>query len=332
MRTTSKLFWMFDRMISPVEEVPVSYSAEILSDAISPAGVRLTTFLVRHPRFILAEINTHRMLAKNGASSRAIPVRKRIASIEADPFIPEEFGRNQRGMQATTILEGLAVEQALDIWKDACRDSIKSAKALAEIEVHKQIANRLLEPFAWQTTILSATSWANFYNRRCHRDVQPEFRIIAELMLDLHRRSIPIHVPAGWWSMPLVSEEEHPTTDRTYYTGVYRSADNPIDWRKISAARCARVSYLTHEGLRDLDEDLKLYERLVSSGHLSPLEHVACAMVSRTPPAGGPFFGWDQLRKGIMNEDCLPQEDGQFVWVDRRYAWEDPSKPRPCSE
>jgi len=67
--------------------------------------------------------------------------------------------------------------------------------------------------------------------------------------------------------------------------------------RRVSAARCARVSYLTHQGLREIERDLELYERLRADRHLSPFEHVA------TPAPDGAFQanfrGWIQMRRDI---------------------------------
>jgi hypothetical protein len=63
-------------------------NAKIVADSLSIHGDRLTTLLITFPRFILAEVNTHRMLSKNTSSSRAIPFEKMIQSVEKDPFIP----------------------------------------------------------------------------------------------------------------------------------------------------------------------------------------------------------------------------------------------------
>jgi hypothetical protein len=125
----------------------VSYEAKIIADSISLAGVRLTTLQVTFPRFILAEFNTHRMLSRNSASSRAVPVKKRVEAVLADPFIPEQFGRNQKGMQARHNLEGEDASRAHEIWMGTLNVAALEAQHLDEIGVHKQLANRLLEPF-----------------------------------------------------------------------------------------------------------------------------------------------------------------------------------------
>jgi hypothetical protein len=107
------------------------YECKIIADSVSPAGVRLTTLQITFPRFILAELNTHRMLSRNSASSRAIPVNKRIQQIMADPFIPEQFGRNQKGMQAHHNLEGEDATLAHEIWMGTLNVAALEAQHLA---------------------------------------------------------------------------------------------------------------------------------------------------------------------------------------------------------
>ncbi len=269
------------------KEQLMAYSARILADSLAPSGRRLTTFEVTFPRIVLAEFNTHRMLSRNSASSRAIPVEKRIAAVEADPFVPESFGRNQRGMQAASNLEGLAAEQAEQVWRESCRRAIHHARAFAEIGVHKQLANRLIEPFCWHTVIVSATEWQNFFNLRCHPAAQPEIRRIAEMMRDLYESGDPIELDIGEWHLPLVFVSEQKELD-------------PKLLPLVSAGRCARVSYLTHDGRRDPAEDVKLANRLQADGHMSPFEHPAQAI--ERPDRHGNFVGWFQLRKTFPGE------------------------------
>lgn len=265
----------------------MGYSARILADSLSPAGCRLTTFEVTFPRIVLAEFNTHRMLSRNSASSRAIPVEKRIAAVEADPFIPESFGRNQRGMQAGEALDGTEAAAAEHSWRVACRMAIGEARVLAGLGVHKQLANRLIEPFCWHTVIVSATEWRNFFGLRCHPAAQPEIRRIAEMMRALYDASAPTRLHIGEWHLPLVSAEE-------------RVEVAPHRLPLVSAGRCARVSYLTHDGRRDLAEDVRLANQLMADGHMSPFEHPAQALA--IPDQIGNFSGFLQLRKQIVGE------------------------------
>ena len=245
----------------------MAYECRILADSISPAGHRITSFEVTFPRIVLAEVNTHCMLARNSASSRAIPVAKRIAAVETDMFVPEAFGRNQKGMQPGEALTDKDAEDARFHWEEAAGECLRRADRLAAIGVHKQYANRLLEPFSWHTAVITATDLDNFFHLRVNPLAQGEFVKAAQLMQAGRDNSEPRVLNYGEWHVPYVDGSE-----------VIELQDKGIDFAKVSVARCARVSYLTQNGVRDPAEDLALYERLESSGHMSPLEHVARSM------------------------------------------------------
>lgn len=264
------------------------YECKILADSWSTSGHRLTTFEVTFPRFILAEFNTHRMLSRNAASSRAIPINKRIEAIEKDPYIPEEWGSKKAGMQAGPPIEDVAPLRRR--WLYARDQAIDNARWLDESGVHKQLVNRLLEPFAWVTVVASATTWDNFFHLRTHPDAQPEFQIIAKMMQSAMRVSRPPTLQSYDWHLPYITPEEVEAEDRDY-----------IVLARMSSARCARVSYLTHDGKRDRDKDLELANRLFTSGHMSPFEHPA--MAQDKPYAAGNFLGWTPYRKFLVNED-----------------------------
>jgi thymidylate synthase ThyX len=268
----------------------MTFNATILADSLSPGGARLTTLELTYPRIVHAEMLTHRMLSRNAASSRAIPVAKLIEQVRTTPFIPETWGSNQAGMQAAAPLEGKDAEWAESQWLAARNEALYHAEGLAARGVHKQMVNRLLEPFQWYTAIFSATEWGNFLALRCHPDAQPEIRRIAEMVRDALATSTPASVRFGEWHLPLT-----PDLPRL------REAFGLESIKRIAAGRCARVSYLTHHGERDPGADLDLCDRLIASGHLSPLEHVA------TPghEAGamyGNFRGWAQMRTAVPNE------------------------------
>lgn len=288
----------------------MAYAAKIVADSISEAGDRLTTMEVTFPRMVLAEYNTHRVFSRNSASSRAIPVLKQLMRIEENPFIPIYWGKDQSGMQAEQELSLADQERATAIWLAARDDALKHTRALLNLGVHKQIANRLLEPFMWHTVIVTATEWSNFFALRAHADAQPEIRVIAELMQEAYNTSQPKLLREGEWHLPLIQPDE--------YDGVFEFSEEA---RKISSARCARVSYLTHDGKRDIEADLTLYERLVGGGHMSPLEHVAVPdfyvpdindFGDQFGPIsngfhGSNFRGWKQFRKFIPHEDDYSQ-------------------------
>jgi thymidylate synthase ThyX len=239
----------------------VAYNARVLLDSTSPAGVRLTTLEVTFPRFVLAEFNTHRRFSRNSASSRAIPTSKLIERVLKDPAVPLEWGKNKAGMSASDVLLGDLAQEAQRVWLGARDAAVAHAQRLLDLDVHKQELNRLLEPFLWHTVIVSATEWENFFELRCAPNAQPEIRAAALLMRDAMSASVPQTLDDGQWHTPLLQPDE--------------SSLDPETRRRVSAARCARVSYLTHQGQREIERDLELYERLRADRHLSPFEHVA---------------------------------------------------------
>lgn len=288
---------------------PRGYSCSVLADSTTPSGVRLTTILVRFPRIVLAEFNTHRMLSRNSASSRAIPVEKRIQAVMEDPFIPAAFCSNQRGMQAGGVLGTDEHALAWRTWMAAAADACEKARQLAAAGVHKQWANRLIEPFAWTEVIASATEWSNFFHLRISPMAQPEIRAAAEAMKAAMDASTPKALLPGQWHLPLVSNEDRLEAMELDPPG----PETPEGWMrlaKLSTARCARVSYLTHEGKRDPSVDIALHDKLLADGHLSPFEHPAMVGGSADPRPqvyDGEFIGnfrapWVQYRKTIPRE------------------------------
>lgn len=277
------------------------FSAKILADSISEDGARLTTFELTFPRVILAEWNTHRMISRNAASSRAIPTEKLIQRILDDPFIPE-FCANQKGMQAGDAIEEDDAQLARLKWLDARDFAIGVAKSFHALNIHKQYVNRLLEPWMWCTVIASATEWANLFALRCNPQAEPSFQRVAGLALDAYRASTPCLVPAGQWHLPLFYKEDWLAITEPN-SPTLRSEISPNDIaKKVSVGRCARVSYLTHDGKRDFEADIELHDRLALSGHWSPFEHVATPFNSRHDQSGN-FVGWDQYRKGFAAEN-----------------------------
>mgnify|MGYP001562057873 FL=1 len=291
----------------------MAYECKVLADSLSPCGVRLTTMQVTFPRIVLAEFNTHRVFSRNTASSRANPVEKQIRKIEEDPFIPVYWGKNQKGMSADVELTPEEIEVEIQEWLADRNYMVDSARRRMKRGVHKQIANRPLEAYMWHTCIVSATEWANFFALRCHKDAQPEIRVIAEMMRAEYNRKYEITLPDGTvdevdhvesltygeWHLPLVTPEERIATEALDL--------DPLYWVKVSAGRCARVSYLTHDGRRAPEEDVALCDRLMSSGHMSPLEHPATPYpigweYMDYPEFCGNFRGWTQYRKTILGE------------------------------
>jgi hypothetical protein len=258
-----------------------TYDCRVDADSISPTGIRLTTMIVTFPRFILAEFNTHRVFSRNAASSRAIPTWKRIEAVKEHPFVPDPAA-NQPGMQAGRPLDEGDIADFRRQWLLARVYALASAESMTKLNVHKQWANRLLEPFSWVTVIVSSTDWKNFFAQRCHPDAQPEFQKIACMMRDALEASTPRPVDFGAWHVPMISDD-----DRAIYGQQYL--------RLMSAGRCARVSYLNHEGQSDPSADIKLAEKLLAAKppHASPFEHQATPLAQQTR---GNFRGWRQFR------------------------------------
>jgi thymidylate synthase ThyX len=254
--------------------------AKVLLDSINEYGNRLTTMEVKMHRYVLAEFNTHRAFSRNGASSRAIPVEKQIKAVLENPALPPSWGKNQKGMQAEVDLNPDEQQMSLNTWLIARDNAVSSAQKLLEIGVHKQITNRLLEPWMWYTAIVSFTEFPNFEEQRCSPLASPEMQAVAYAMQSALKESTPQLHTEGGWHLPLIQEDEW---------GI-----NLNVLQKISVARCARVSYLTHDGKRDIQEDIKMYDKLhyAVPPHKSPFEHVAKAHTD----GSGNFKGWMQFR------------------------------------
>jgi thymidylate synthase ThyX len=268
----------------------MAYSCKILADSVNPYDCRLTTFEITYPRMVLAELNTHRVFSRNAASSRAIPVQKLIDRVETDPVMPVWWGKNQPGMSAKEELTGEELRLAKEAWLIARDNAVINAKRMLDIGMHKQIVNRLLEPWMWVTNILTATEFNNFYALRCHPDAQPEIKVIAEMMRETQAKSTPTYLESDEWHLPLVPDFEE-----------LKAAGYDIDdIVKIACGRAARVSYLTHDGKREPSADIELHDKLQTSGHMSPFEH--CAMSQSSDYFYGNLRGFKQYRKFLSNE------------------------------
>ena len=265
----------------------MTISANIILDSISPDGIRLVTLELKYPRFIHAEFMTHRVMSRNASSSRAIPVKKVLENIRKDPAMPIHWGQNQPGMQANN--EVADIEAAKALWMEACNHACDIAEKMIDSDLHKQIANRITEPFAHIHVLVTATEWDNFFTLRDHKDAQPEIKELAIQMRKAMEASTPTLVENDTWHLPFVREDEKHLDQETLL--------------KISTARCARVSYLTHDGQTpSVEKDIKLYDQLITNRpiHASPSEHQASP--SKQIEWSGNFRGWTQHRKLIESE------------------------------
>ncbi len=267
--------------MNKIEVKLISYSES------SETGKRLATFSLKIPKFIWGHVISHRVLSRNSASSRAIPAKRIRKSVLADPFVPVYFGKNKPGMQSGKPLRGTSLWLAQKIWLWSRYIPVFFHYLGEAVGIHKEVVNRIIEPWLMVDIVVTATEWSNFLSLRANGDAQPEIRYVAEQIDFLMKEQVPKRLSAGDWHMPFVLDGE-------------RDIDLEIK-KKVSAARCARVSYSLFDGTAsDIASDLKLCEKLSSSGHWSPFEHVAQAM--RTRERAGNFVGWKQYRKEFEAE------------------------------
>jgi len=262
----------------------MSCAVNVLADSIAPNGVRLTTLQLRYWRAIHSEFMTHRVFSRNASSSRAIPIKKVIQQVWNDPAGPVYWGANQPGMQASTELTGWRNRIARFLWRLASKVACGFAWCLMEVGLHKQVANRLLEPWQRINVLVTSTEWDNFFNLRCHPDAQPEIKELAEAIRGALASSVPKFLNIGEWHLPYITEDEL----TKYDVGTLV---------KVSTARSARVSYLTFDNKPSkLEDDIRLHDRLVVAEpmHASPAEHQATPL--ETDAFCRNFRGWRQYR------------------------------------
>lgn len=240
-------------------------SAKVVCDSIFN-GNRLTTLEIELHRFVLPEFNTHRTLSRNFQSSRAVPVEKMIEQVRSNPAMPVHWGKNQPGMVAKEELEGCDLDATKDDWKVAARAAASIATRLDLYGAHKQIVNRILEPFMWTKGVVTATekAWKAFFDLRCHKDAQPEIQALAFEIKKALEISEPVERKEGDWHLPYVDD----------------FSVRSLNAIKVSASCCGQVSYRKLDD--SLDKAIKIYDmlNLPENGvykedppHFSPTEH-----------------------------------------------------------
>lgn len=274
------------------------FAARVETDSISPAGRRLITAVATYPRCVHSELMTHRAFERNAASSRAIPFAKMVSMVEVNPFIPIKWGAEQKGMQTGAEIDAEDRPTAEEEWLGARDAAVSQAESLHRLGIHKSICNRLLEPFAWITTIITATEWENFFRLRCHPDAEIHLQKIAYMLRDAIAASEPVPLKSGEWHTPFVKD-----VDRQEIASL---GMGEMETLSVSAARAARVSYLTHDGVRSVVKDLELFDKLANGsgfGHFSPHGHVAQA-ADDGDSWSGPLRGYKQFRKLFAHENA----------------------------
>lgn len=306
-------------------------TAVVIADSISDQDVRITTFQLRYWRAIHAELMTHRVFSRNAGSSRARPSKDIIKQVANDPWGPIHWGVNQSGMQAEIELDPDALLQAGFNWRNAAKRAANSATSLLDLGLHKQIVNRVLEPFTYIDVVVTATDYANWFALRLDKDAQPEIQQLAQAMESAMDASKPVLLNPGEWHLPYITTNDY--AEAQNHISYVISKDRPetlLDLlKKISAARCARTSYKAFDGkVASIDDDLSLFDKLMSGNlkHASPTEHIAtpdikigfrnidpstqtredpyalCESIWKNPKLHANFRGWIQFRKTIPNE------------------------------
>lgn len=324
----------------------MGYRARVICDSISPADMRLVSVEAEFPRVVLAENVTHRLISdesgveflayaratskdisKNSASSRAIPVKKVVQKVLEDPYIPERFSRAGAGMQEAGFFEpgDPGYQENVDGWLRARDAMVELAEGMMKRGVHKQDANRLLEPFVWMTQVLTADQlgWNNFFALRCDKHAHPALRKLARMLFLAMRQSQPERLSYGQWHLPYIRPEEK---QGFFWHPLAQEKQVIPDLLKFSAARVAWTSYENANQEGTPDKMLGTWSKLVESKpvHSSPTEAQA------TPPPYPSFLaddchscyrsnfrGWLQLRKFIpseFNPEYNPSEEEIASW------------------
>jgi len=333
----------------------MSFSLNIVADSVSPMGCRLITPLTTFPRYILAELNTHRMLTRNSASSRAIPFKKMVAAVEENPFIPMAWMKEHKGMQGTEYFNDTDVCESPDgsqtytrtsvfkqTWLEARDAAIKAAEQMTILGLTKQMCNRLLEPFMYHTALLSATEWENFFALRADGAADIHISKLAEMMLESFNNNTPKQLKEGEWHIPFGDKID--TAENAEMLAAImlpdlkasNGADNADELIikakiKIATARCAQTSYtVVGDGEKEMNFDslVKLHNRLATSKHWSPFEHCARVMTMKEwfvhhKVVSMPHDFYEQIyskKYQILHHFDYMYEDGKKIYV-KEYGW-----------
>jgi hypothetical protein len=223
-------------------------SAKVICHSKAPNGEELITLEIELHRFVLPEFNTHRCLSRNFQSSRAVPVTKMIEQVRSKPAIPVHWGKNQKGMVAEIENQSLVSNgeyTSEEWWSLAAISAARFAEELHDAGYHKQIVNRLLEPFMWTKGVVTATrtGFESFFKLRSHKDAQPEIKALSDAMRASIEGSTPNELNYGQYHLP--------------YVDVSFEIEDAV---KVSTSCCAQVSYRTLDD--SLDKALKIYDML----------------------------------------------------------------------
>lgn len=294
-------------------------TAKVLADSINPWGKRITTFELEYPRLVHSEFMTHRQFSRNAASSRAIPIESVIAQVKNNPAFPSKWGKNKKGMQADEELSEYKQQQAKELWLASRDIAVAFATSMNDLRLHKQVVNRILEPYQFIKVVMTTTEYDNWKWLRLHKDADPTIYDLAESIEEARNSSIPLYLEEGMWHIPYVNSQINVDGFQVFYEEDSLGNENLLDVEnaiKIGCSSCAQVSYRKLDKSKEKAEDL--YQRLVDSEpvHASAFEHVAkvCEGFNdsgitgykiegkQMQPVSGNFTGgWIQYRQLIPN-------------------------------
>jgi len=289
-----------------------SFKVEVLAYSKSVNDVMAVSFYLMYPRFIHSEMMTHKDFSRSAASSRAIPVAKMLSQVWNKPAMPVHWGANIAGMQAKSELTGWKRRVAINLWMLAGKTACVFAWFLTKVKLHKQVANRILEPWQLMHVTLTTSKLANFFNLRIHPDAQPEINYLATRMKLHFQAATPMILKQGQWHLPWITAEDN---SKAQEIGFNLCIPPQEVLKRASTARCARSSYGTFDGARSLVKDMELYDKLIvmKPVHASPAEHQVTPDSIRGvihdldnvesiwthPELHGNMIGWIQHRKQI---------------------------------
>jgi len=273
-------------------------NAKIIKHSINPANEDIVTWELEYHRFIHAEFMTHRDFSRNASSSRAIPIWKMIKHAWTNMAIPTHWGKKQKGMQAAQEVNPFAQTMGKIIWIFTGLCVSLMVLLMKGLGVHKQVANRMLEPWTHIKVVMTTTKHGNWFLLRDHRDAQPEIRQLAKQMRQKLAESTPERLEWGEWHLP-------------YLTSYDKSILTLSKQLKVSTSCCAQVSYRLLD--TSVAKAIAIFNRLVNADvkHASPFEHPAQA-VENGGTGNFTGTGWMQYRKLLedglveveMDEDC----------------------------
>lgn len=289
----------------------MSISAKVIAHSKSSiTGKEIVTYQVSHHRFILAEMNKHRQLSNSYQSSRAVPVDMMNELVKEDCAFPVFFGANKAGMQATEEVESPLSARVQ--WQLSANIVLDEVAKLQKMGVHKQLANRLSEPFQWTTGIITGSEWNNFFHLRRDKAAQPEFKVLADAMWEAYQESEPEVLQPGEWHTPFI-EHERPIMRRGELWYFLPTSPAPLtleDALRYSAASCAQISF------RKLDQSIETLERVWNNCFNGDIPHAVVAEHQASPM----FFpsdegcGWeDGVTHSDKNNDCWSGNFKSFI-------------------